>query len=113
MSSVEEPRSLAEKGRQRRGRRFGRATLMLLVFSSGVAVMGLEMSASRLIAPYFGSTLSVWTSLIGLILIFLTGGYFVGGVLADRYPSPVLLGLLVVTAGALVTVVPALSDSMG
>jgi spermidine synthase len=82
---------------------------MLLVFSSGVAVMGLEMSASRLIAPYFGSTLSVWTSLIGLVLIFLTGGYFLGGVLADRYSSRPLLGVLVVTAGALVTLVPALS----
>ncbi len=83
--------------------------LLWLVFSSGVAVMGIEMSASRLIAPYFGSTLSVWTSLIGLVLIFLTAGYYLGGALADRYPSRQLLGGLVLGAGIVVLVVPLVS----
>ena len=83
-----------------------RAVLLWLVFSGGVAVMGLEMSASRLIAPYFGSTLSVWTSLIGLVMIFLTAGYYVGGALADRYPSRNVLGALVLVAGLIVILVP-------
>jgi len=86
--------------------RFARMALIWLVFSSGVAVMGLEMSASRLIAPYFGSTLSVWTSLIGLVLIFLTAGYHVGGALADCYASRNLLGGIVIAAGVLTIVVP-------
>ena len=83
-----------------------RAALLWLVFSSGLAVMGLEMSASRLIAPYFGSTLSVWTSLIGLVLIFLTVGYYLGGVLSDRHPSGQLLGSLVLAAGLLALALP-------
>jgi spermidine synthase len=95
-------------GRGVRGR-LAEATLILLVFSCGVAVMGLEMSASRLIAPYFGSTLSVWTSLIGLVLIFLTAGYYLGGAIADRRPLRSLLGMLVMLAGAVIIVVPLVS----
>jgi spermidine synthase len=91
------------------GDRFLSAALIWLVFSSGVAVMGLEMSASRLIAPYFGSTLSVWTSLIGLVLAFLTAGYYLGGRLADRYTSARVLGGLVMAAGVLTLLVPVAS----
>jgi len=103
------PRGEGEASRRRVGDRFLRAALIWLVFSSGVAVMGLEMSASRLIAPYFGSTLSVWTSLIGLVLIFLTAGYYVGGGLADRYASVHLLGGLVMAAGVVTLLVPVAS----
>lgn len=88
---------------------FVRAALLWLVFSSGVAVMGLEMSASRLIAPHFGNTLSVWTSLVGLILAFLTIGYYVGGALADRAPSRALLGAIVLVAGVLAVALPLVS----
>jgi len=98
---------LPDRGTDRRvSSGFGGAVLLWLVFTGGVAVMGLEMSASRLIAPYFGSTLSVWTSLIGLVMIFLTAGYYLGGALADRYPSRSLLGALVLAAGLIVMVVP-------
>jgi spermidine synthase len=86
-----------------------RAALLWLVFSSGVAVMGLEMSASRLIAPFFGTTLSVWTCLIGLVLVFLTIGYYVGGALADRYPSSGVLGGIVLAAGVITLVLPLVS----
>ena len=98
-----------EQHRRGQSARLARAALLWLVFCCGVAVMGIEMSASRLIAPYFGSTLSVWTSLIGLVLIFLTTGYYVGGALADRYPSRHLLGALVLAAGILVLAVPLVS----
>jgi spermidine synthase len=89
-----------------RGFRF---TLLLLVFCGGVAVMGLEMTASQLIAPYFGSTISVWTSLIGLVMVFLTIGYYLGGALADRHPSRAWLGGIVLVAGLAMLVMPLLS----
>jgi spermidine synthase len=93
-----------------RRERWGQAALIWLVFSCGVAVMGLEMCASRLIAPYFGSTLAVWTSLIGLVLVFLTAGYYLGGALADRYSSRLLLGAIVAAAGAITIAVPLASQ---
>ncbi|TPW03650.1 MAG: spermine synthase, partial [bacterium] len=49
--------------------------LKLAVFLCGVAVMGIEMSASRLLAPYFGTSLFVWTNLIGSIMAALAAGY--------------------------------------
>ncbi len=89
---------------------WARATLLGLVFSGGVAVMGLEMTASQLIKPYFGSTISVWTSLIGLVMIFLTAGYYLGGTLADRRPSRGhARRTIVLLAGVTIVVLPVVS----
>ena len=98
------PTTVAEPAAPRQ--RWARFTLLWLVFSSGVAVMGLEMTASQLIKPYFGSTISVWTSLIGLVMIFLTTGYYLGDALADRCPSRGALGGIVLTAGVVTMLLP-------
>jgi predicted membrane-bound spermidine synthase len=86
-----------------------RLTLYWLVLIAGAATMGVEMCASRLLAPYFGNSLPVWGLLIGLLLACLAGGYFVGGRLADRHPQARWLYELTAWAGLLIGCVPYLS----
>jgi hypothetical protein len=62
--------------------------LRVLGFFSGAAVMIVEFSGNRLLAPAFGNSLYTWTGLIGVILVALSCGDYLGGWLVDRRPSP-------------------------
>ncbi|MDR2179981.1 MAG: fused MFS/spermidine synthase [Synergistaceae bacterium] len=64
-------------------------------FICGAAVMVLEMAGSRVVAPYMGTSLVVWTSLIGVIMASLSLGYWLGGVAADLRPEQKILARIV------------------
>ncbi len=86
--------------------------LIALVFVSGMTSLALEMSASRLLGAYFGTSLFIWANLIGLILIYLTVGYFFGGRIADRHPSEKVLCSITVIAAISILVIPFISQSI-
>lgn len=83
--------------------------LLTTVFVCGATVMAVEMSASRLLAPYFGDSQLVWANLIGLIMIYLAAGYYLGGRLADRSPQKSLMYRLALWAGFLIGLIPFVS----
>lgn len=82
---------------------------LLVVTVGGLVTMGTEMSASRLLAPYFGNSLPVWGVLIGLLLACLAVGSILGGRLADRTPDESVLYQLAGAAGTAIGVIPYVS----
>ncbi len=74
-----------------------------------MASLAVEFGASRLLAPYFGTSLYVWGVLIGLVLIYLSIGYVLGGRIADRWPREDLLFQLTAWAGLWIGVIPLVS----
>lgn len=84
--------------------------LELVVFLCGAVVMVLEMVGSRILAPYLGSSIIVWTSLIGIILASLSIGYWWGGAKADKNASYRGLSLIILLAAFFIAAI-ALSKS--
>src|SRR6266478_3483430 len=83
-----------------------RFLLNIIVFVSGAVLMGLEIVGSRVLAPYFGSSIFVWGSLISVVMAALSIGYYWGGWLSAREPSYGKLLLLLMIPGILIFFLP-------
>ncbi|SFK57640.1 hypothetical protein SAMN05216302_1009107 [Nitrosomonas aestuarii] len=81
------------------------AWLYCTVFLTGAAVMVIELLGTRLIAPFYGASLYVWTSVISVTLIALALGYFIGGRWADQ-AKRTGLALIIALSGFLTLLVP-------
>ena len=74
-------------------------SIYLFAVLEGATVMAVELISARMVAPYFGSSLYVWATVIGFTLLALAIGYFAGGVTADRYSGPdTLLWVLLIAS---------------
>ncbi len=80
--------------------------LYLVVFVSGMVTLAVELSASRLLGNVFGTSNIVWANVIGLILIYLSLGYFIGGRWADRSPDPRTLYTIICWGAFLSGIIP-------
>ncbi|MEY8391497.1 spermidine synthase [Lachnospiraceae bacterium] len=80
--------------------------LYITEFFSGMAVMAVELGASRLMAPYFSSSQIVWTVIIGVIMIAMALGNVWGGRIADKNPSPDKLYGRLLLAAAWIALIP-------
>ncbi len=78
----------------------------VVVFVSGAVLMALEIVGSRVLAPYFGSSIFVWGSLISVVMAALSIGYYWGGWLSTRQPSYGRLLTLLLIPGILIFMLP-------
>src|SRR3954452_14208336 len=86
--------------------------IYVVAFVTGAIVMSFEMLGSRYLAPAFGAGIYTWASLISTVLAALCAGYFLGGYLADRYPSPAILGSTVAVGSIYMLLLPAFADEI-
>jgi len=86
-----------------------RTLIFITVFFSGMIALAVEMSASRLLGNVFGSSNLVWAVIIGLILVYLTLGYWLGGKLADKKPSYQVFYRLLMWGSLTIGLVPMIS----
>ena len=86
--------------------------LNFVVFISGAVLMALEIVGSRVLAPYFGSSIFVWGSLISVVMAALSIGYYWGGWLSAREPSYAKLLTLLVIPGVLIFLLPLVYPSI-
>jgi len=91
-------------------RRLPEPPLALIVFVVGTSILGAEIAAARLLAPYFGASTIVWANTIGIVLVALSIGYWYGGRLADRNPTREGLYRIVLLSGVLLAAVPFVAD---
>ena len=80
--------------------------LYLTSFFAGMAVMAVELGASRLLAPYFSSSQIVWTIIIGTIMIAMALGNIWGGRAADKNPNPDVLYMHMIIAAIWIAAIP-------
>ncbi len=80
------------------------------VFVCGAMVMTYEITGSRLLAPYIGTSTYIWTSLIGVILAALSLGYWLGGKTADKKPDAKILASVIFLAGGAVALTILVKD---
>lgn len=76
--------------------------LFLLVFCGGFSIMSIELLGGRILAPYFGSSIYVWGSLITVFMLALSIGYLLGGRYSLRNPSLIRFGSLFLVSAAAV-----------
>ena len=102
----------AEPGRGASGaaRRVNPLALRAIAFVVGAASLGAEISAARLLAPYFGASTIIWANTIATVLVALSAGYALGGRLADRRADLRGLCAIVLLASALLALVPFVAD---
>ena len=86
--------------------------LNVIVFVCGAALMALELVAARVLAPALGNSIFVWGSVITIVMVALSLGYWLGGQLADRRRPSRVLAPVIATAGVLTVLAPGVATAV-
>ena len=85
----------------------------LIVFVASACTLILEIVAGRILAPVIGVSLYTWTSIIGVVLAGISAGNYAGGLIADKYPSRLTLGILLLISGIFTVIILPLISVVG
>lgn len=88
------------------------ALVLVLAFSAGFIIMCVELLGGRILAPYFGSSVYVWGSIISIFMLALSLGYLIGGRLSVNNPNLLRYGTFFIGAGLTLLPTIAFSDQM-
>jgi predicted membrane-bound spermidine synthase len=86
-----------------------KTSFYLFAALEGGAGMAVELLSARMLAPYFGSSLYVWVAVIGITLLSLAFGYYLGGILAGKRPGITTIYWVLLIASGFVMLMPYLS----
>jgi len=89
-----------------------KSSIFLFAIAEGSVVMAIEVLAARMIAPYFGSSLNVWGTVIGITLIGLALGYYLGGILGDKFNTRLMMHAVLLIASIFVCCMHFISEQM-
>ena len=84
--------------------------ILLLAFIEGGAVMCVELCSAKILSPYFGTSIYVWASVLGITLTALMSGYYLGGYISSNNQKKSIIFWLMLIAGGLVTLTPIISS---
>jgi spermidine synthase len=82
----------------------------LITFIASFCILVIEIVAGRILAPYVGVSLYTWTSIIGVVLAGISIGAYLGGWLADRFPTPSTLAWLLIISGIAVLIISPITN---
>ncbi|MCH7535373.1 MAG: fused MFS/spermidine synthase, partial [Bacteroidetes bacterium] len=86
---------------------------LLIALIEGSTVMAIEILGAKMLAPFYGSSIFVWTSVIACTLLSLMLGYFAGGRMADeKNDTKTILFYLMVTCAILIAYMPVIATPM-
>jgi spermidine synthase len=86
------------------------AAAYLITFIASFCILVIEIVAGRILAPYVGVSLYTWTSIIGVVLAGISIGAYLGGWLADRFPTPSTLAWLLLISGIAVLIIAPITN---
>lgn len=80
--------------------------LLLISFFEGGAVMAVELIGAKMIEPFFGASLYIWSTVLAITLLGLTAGYYTGGMFSEKFPQQRTLYILLLAASFFTGLMP-------
>ena len=92
--------------------RFSKSAIFFFAFIEGLAVMSVEFLGAKIIAPFYGTSLQVWTSVIGITMLALALGYYLGGKFSTHKNPKTILSRIIFLGSLLLLLIPILSTKI-